>query len=114
MEGDTILLENITDTFKQTKQRVHTSRPQEDIIDNNAAAKMGGIGRVARAVKSDPFAFEDSHHTGVEGGCIPRSERHDGPAPLGIIGSKEREFFLVQESNSNLMVASFVIQRDEE
>ena len=108
-----MLLENITDTFKQTKQRVETSRPQEDIVDNNATAKMGGIGRVARSAKSDPFTLEDLHHASMEGGCVPRSERHDGPAPLGVIGSEERKFFLVQEPNSNLMVASFVIQRDE-
>lgn len=75
LKGDTMFLEDVAVTFKQEEKRGDQSRPQKDLVDENAVTKMQQVGRVTRSEKNSPFDFEDMHHGGVKGRRIVRPER---------------------------------------
>ena len=108
-----MLHKNVTHTLKQTKQRIEIGSPQEDIINDDSTAEVSSVSRVTRSVQSNPFALKNPHHTGIKRRRIARPKWHDAPTPLGVIGSEERQFFLVREANSDLMVPGLVVQQDE-
>jgi hypothetical protein len=114
LEGNTVLHKNITDTLEETKQSSKEGRPQKDVVDDDAAAEMGGVSGVAGAIQSLPFTFENPHHACVKGGSIARPKRHNTEAPFGIVGRKESELLLIAIADADLMIASFIVQRDEE
>jgi hypothetical protein len=110
LESDAVFLEDVADAFKQKEERGDHSRPQEDVVNDDAIAKMGRVGRMARFEKRCPFAFENVHHAGVKGRSVARAERHDTKAVLLIIGGKESELLLIARADGNLVVASLVVE----
>jgi hypothetical protein len=114
LESHTVFHENITNTFKQTKKTSEDSSPQKDVINDDTAAKVRGISGITRAVKGLPFAFENPHHTCVKSRSITRAKRHHRPTIFVIIGRKESKFLLILESDTNLVVASLIVESDEE
>ena len=74
---------------------------------------MGSVDGVAGAVQGLPFALENAHHTCIESRGVARSKRHDTETILRIIGGEEGKFFLILESDCDLVVSSLVIQGDE-
>jgi hypothetical protein len=110
LESDAIFLEDVAYAFKQKEERGDRSRPQEDVVNDDAIAKMGRVGRMARFEKRCPFAFENVHHAGIKGRSVARAERHDTKAVLLIIGGKESELLLIARADGNLVVASLVVE----
>jgi hypothetical protein len=114
LESDAMFHEDIACAFKQLKQGSKKSSPKEDVINDDATAKVCGAIRVARAAQSLPFITKDLHHASVKRRGIARAKRHHRPAPFRIIGREEGELLLVTGADTDLMVACLVIEGDEE
>ena len=69
--------------------------------------------RVALAKQSVPFILKDTHHTSIKSGGIAGTKRHDNEGILFVVRCEKSQFFLVDESDTDLVVAGFVIQTDE-
>ncbi len=114
LEGYTVFHENIADAFEQAKQGLEDGSPQEDVVDNDAAAKVRGVGRVAGAVESLPLFFEDAHHTGVKARCITRSKRHNRKAVFVVVWGEKSEFLLILGAYTDLVISGFVVESNKE
>jgi hypothetical protein len=110
LESDATYLEDVAHAFKQKEERGDRSRPQVDVVNDDAIAKMGRVGRMARFEKRSPFVFENVHHAGAKGRSVVRAKRHDTKAALFIIRGKESEFLLIARADGNLVVASLVVE----
>ena len=114
LESHTVFHEDIANTFEQPKQGLEDGSPQEDVVDNDAAAKVRGVGRVAGTVKSLPLFFEDAHHTGVKTRCITRSKRHNSKAVFVVVWGEKSEFLLILGAYTDLVISGFVVESNKE
>jgi hypothetical protein len=74
---------------------------------------MRSVSGVSRTKELSPFAFEEVHHTGVEGRSVARAKWHDAEAVFLIVRSEKSKLLLVTETNGNLVITSLVVQGDE-
>jgi hypothetical protein len=110
LKSNTILHKDVAYTLEETKKSGDDGGPQKNIVDDDTTAEMRGVSRVTRTKQSLPFAFEDAHHASIKSGSVAGPERHHGPTVFVIVGSEERQFFLVTVSDTNLVISSHVIQ----
>ena len=114
LESDMILHKDVTDTLEETEQGSKNGGPEEDVVNYDPTAEVSCVVRVPRAIKDLPFGLEDTYHIGIKGWSVARPKRHHTEAPLLIVGRKEGEFLLIAVAECYLMVASFVVEGDEE
>jgi hypothetical protein len=74
---------------------------------------MRSVSGVSRTKELSPFAFEEVHHTGVEGRSVARAKWHDAETVFLIVRSEKSKLLLVTETNGNLVITSLVVQGDE-
>jgi hypothetical protein len=110
LECNAVFDEDVADAFKKVEERCKNSGPEQDVINNDATAKVRSRDRVTRAIKRLPFATENAHHTSAEGGSVARTERHHRPTAFVIVRSGESNLFLVLFPKADLVVAGLVVQ----
>jgi hypothetical protein len=113
LESDSVLHENIANASKETQKSSNDCRPEKDVVNDDATAKVRGVFWVTGAEESLPFGLENAHHTSVEGRGVARAKGHHGPTVFCIVRGKESELLLVALANTDLMVASHVVQSNE-
>jgi hypothetical protein len=114
LEGDAILKKNSANTAKIIEDDRESSRPKEDAIDNDAAAKVRRTIGVAETVEGIPFNLKDAHHGGVKCRGIARTKGHDAEGVFFMVGAEEGQLFLIAVMGKNLVIACLVIETDEE
>lgn len=96
MKSDTIFEKHSTHTLEIQKKSSKNSRPQKNVIDNDAASLVSvDESGMTRAEKSIPFVLENAHHASIKSRGIARSERHDNEGILLAVGSEESQLFLI-------------------
>ena len=68
---------------------------------------MRQVGGSARSIKRIPFVKEDAHHARVKDRNVTRTERHHTKGILFVVWGEESKFFLICETDTNLMVTGF-------
>jgi hypothetical protein len=71
---------------------------------------MRSVGRMARTEKGFPFTTKDLHHISIKRGGIARPERHHRPAVLFVVRSEKSKLLLIARTNTDLMIAGFVVK----
>jgi hypothetical protein len=69
---------------------------------------------VTKTVEGVPFILKDAHHGGVKRRGIAGTKGHDAEGILFMVRAKEGQLFLIAGTDKNLVIASFVIETDEE
>ena len=64
--------------------------------------------------ESIPFDSEITHHGGINGWDIPRTERHYAKCVFFAVRTKEGEFVLVVDEDTDLVIALFCIEAEKE
>jgi hypothetical protein len=113
LESDTVFKKDITHTAEIGKQRRKDGRPEKDVVNDNAAAKVRRVRGVPKVKEGVPFVLENTHHRGVESRGVAGSKRHDGESILFVVGSEESELGLILGANGNLMIAGLVVETDK-
>jgi hypothetical protein len=113
LESDSVLEEDVADAAKIGQQSGEISRSKEDIIDDDAAAKVRRMVRVTKTKAGIPFVLKDAHHCGIKCMGVVGSEWHDDEGIFFMIRSKEGKLGLITGTDKNLVIAGLVIKADK-
>ena len=112
-QGETVADADSEDTLKVVQDGGKAGGGQQDVVDDDFAG--GGLsGGVLEAEQGIPFAVQDLHQGGVDGGGVAGSKGHDSETVFAAIRGEEGKFLLIALSDPDLVVTGAGVQGDEE